>query len=264
MLLPQVFVALLRLCQPENKVLVRQALDILMPALPRRLPLGEYKIPIWIRYTKKILVEEGHSVPNLIHIFQLLVRHSDLFYSCRAQFVPQMVNSLSRLGLPQNTPPENRRLAIDLSGLVVAWEKRRQAEAKLIPEGEGQLATETAGLGGGNELLVSGSKRTAEVSGLPSAPEDVGKRVKTETGLPPSASLSPNLPVSGANSIPNIGTPGAGGQPDEEFKPNAAMEEMIINFLIRVCMSQGTTCNSTWQDPSDSGYAEGNSYACCW
>jgi hypothetical protein len=97
-------------------MLVKQALDILMPALPRRLPPGDTRVPIWIRYTKKILVEEGHSIPNMIHIFQLIVRHSDLFYSCRAQFVPQMVNSLSRLGLPYNTTPENRRLAIELSG----------------------------------------------------------------------------------------------------------------------------------------------------
>ncbi|KAF8410450.1 hypothetical protein HHK36_002979 [Tetracentron sinense] len=86
----QVFGALLRTCQPENKMLVRQALDVLMPALPRRFSGGD-RMPIWIPYTKKILVEEGHSIPNLIHIFQLIVRHSDLFYSCRAQFVPQMV-----------------------------------------------------------------------------------------------------------------------------------------------------------------------------
>uniref|UniRef100_A0A7I4F837 Non-specific serine/threonine protein kinase n=1 Tax=Physcomitrium patens TaxID=3218 RepID=A0A7I4F837_PHYPA len=198
----QVFVALLRTCQPEHRVLVKQALDILMPALPRRLPLGENKIPIWIRYTKKILVEEGHSVPNLIHIFQLLVRHANLFYNCRAQFVPQMVNSLSRLGLPQNTPLENRRLAIDLAGLVVMWEKRRQAEAKgSSTEGdgqsksagaEGQVPAEAIAAGG----APSGTKRTAEAAGLT----------------------------------------GVGDEADEEFKPNAAMEEMIINFLIRVAL----------------------------
>ena len=103
-----------------------------MPALPRRLPLGDSRMPIWIRYTKKILVEEGHSIPNLIHIFQLIVRHSDLFYSCRAQFVPQMVNSLSRLCLPYNTTAENRRLAIELAGLVVGWERQRQNEMKVV------------------------------------------------------------------------------------------------------------------------------------
>ncbi|KAJ7563398.1 hypothetical protein O6H91_03G108600 [Diphasiastrum complanatum] len=233
----QVFVALLRTCQPENRVLAKQALDILMPALPRRLPLGESKIPIWIRYTKKILVEEGHSVPNLIHIFQLLVRHSDLFYACRAQFVPQMVNSLSRLGLPQNTPTENRRLAIDLAGLVVAWERRRQAESKGTMETETHSHIETSeplSATGAADLSI-GSKRTGDVAGFSNTVEDPNKRVKAENGLSTLSIMSPNL-GSSSTSMLNIGTPGSIGQTDEEFKPNAAMEEMIINFLIRVAL----------------------------
>ncbi|CAN1122507.1 Transformation/transcription domain-associated protein [Linum perenne] len=217
----QVFVALLRTCQPENKLLVKQALDILMPALPRRLPLGDSRMPIWIRYTKKILVEEGHSLPNLIHIFQLIVRHSDLFYSCRAQFVPQMVNALSRLGLPYNTTAENRRLAIELAGLVVGWERQRQNEMKIdvdVPRNDGYSSGS----------VVADAKRTMDGSAFP---EDPSKRVKLEPGLQSLCVMSP-----GAASIPNVETPGSGGQPDEEFKPNAAMEEMIINFLIRVAL----------------------------
>ncbi|GAV88596.1 PI3_PI4_kinase domain-containing protein/FAT domain-containing protein [Cephalotus follicularis] len=222
----QVFVALLRTCQPENKMLVKQALDILMPALPKRLPLGDSRMPIWIRYTKKILVEEGHSVPNLIHIFQLIVRHSDLFYSCRAQFVPQMVNSLSRLGLPYNTASENRRLAIELAGLVVGWERQRQNEMKVITDNDApkQISVEF-----NPGSAVADPKRS--VDGL-TFPEDPSKRVKVEPGLQSLCVMSPG----GASSIPNIETPGSGGQPDEEFKPNAAMEEMIINFLIRVAL----------------------------
>ncbi|XP_072974683.1 uncharacterized protein [Typha angustifolia] len=220
----QVFIALLRTCQPENKLLVKQALDILMPALPRRLPPGDSRVPIWIRYTKKILVEEGHSIPNMIHIFQLIVRHSDLFYSCRAQFVPQMVNSLSRLGLPYNTTPENRRLAIELAGLVVAWERQRQNEMKVVHESEGHNQTDVF-----NPTSVTGdSKRPSDVSGFP---DDLSKRVKVEPGLQSLCVMSP-----GGASIPNIETPGCAGQPDEEYKPNAAMEEMIITFLIRVAL----------------------------
>ncbi|XP_042493905.1 transformation/transcription domain-associated protein-like isoform X1 [Macadamia integrifolia] len=222
----QVFVALLRTCQPENKMLVKQALDILMPALPRRLPAGDYRMPIWIRYTKKILVEEGHSIPNLIHIFQLIVRHSDLFYGCRAQFVPQMVNSLSRLGLPFNTTAENRRLAIELAGLVVGWERQRQHEVKVVPDTEGpNQISDVFNLG-----PVGGEpKRSSDGSLLP---DELSKRVKIEPGLQSICVMSPG----GASSIPNIETPGSAAQPDEEFKPNAAMEEMIINFLIRVAL----------------------------
>ncbi|KAK9039755.1 hypothetical protein V6N11_014947 [Hibiscus sabdariffa] len=221
----QVFVALLRTCQPENKMLVKQALDILMPALPRRLPLGDSRMPIWIRYTKKILVEEGHSIPNLIHIFQLIVRHSDLFYSCRAQFVPQMVNSLSRLGLPYNTTAENRRLAIELAGLVVSWERQRQNEMKVATEGD---APSQIGDGLNSGSASADPKRSVDSSTFP---EDSSKRIKVEPGLQSLCVMSP-----GASSIPNIETPGSTGHPDEEFKPNAAMEEMIINFLIRVAL----------------------------
>ncbi|KAL2497631.1 Phosphatidylinositol 3- and 4-kinase family protein with FAT domain [Abeliophyllum distichum] len=222
----QVFVALLRTCQPENKLLVRQALDILMPALPRRLPLGDSRMPIWIRYTKKILVEEGHSVPNLIHIFQLIVRHSDLFYSCRAQFVPQMVNSLSRLGLPYNTSAENRRLAIELAGLVVNWEKQRQSDLK--------KGSNNDGMGHSTDVLNNASAGVDPQPSLDGSTfsEDSSKQIKVEPGLQSICVMSPG----GASSIPSIETPGSAGQPDEEFKPNAAMEEMIINFLIRVAL----------------------------
>ncbi|GLU19769.1 hypothetical protein SLE2022_359970 [Rubroshorea leprosula] len=222
----QVFVALLRTCQPENKMLVKQALDILMPALPKRLPLGDSRMPIWIRYTKKILVEEGHSIPNLIHIFHLIVRHSDLFYSCRAQFVPQMVNSLSRLGLPYNTTMENRRLAIELAGLVVGWERQRQNEMKVATDSDVSNQI-TDGFNSGS----AGADPKRPVDGS-TFPEDPSKRVKVEPGLQSLCVMSPG----GPSSIPNIETPGPAGQPDEEFKPNAAMEEMIINFLIRVAL----------------------------
>ncbi|KAJ7944171.1 Transformation/transcription domain-associated protein [Quillaja saponaria] len=220
----QVFVALLRTCQPENKMLVKQALDILMPALPKRLPLGDSRIPIWIRYTKKILVEEGHSIPNLIHIFQLVARHSDLFYSCRAQFVPQMVNSLSRLGLPPNTTAEYRRLAIELAGLVVGWEKQRQNEMEVVMDTDAPNQIDDG-------FNRSSADLTRSVDGS-SFPEDSTKRVKVEPGVQSLCVMSPG----GASSIPNMESPGSASQPDEEFKPNAAMEEMIINFLIRVSL----------------------------
>lgn len=205
-------------------MLVKQALDILMPALPRRLPSGDSRMAIWIRYTKKILVEEGHSIPNLIHIFQLIVRHADLFYSSRAQFVPQMVNSLSRLGLPYNTTAENRRLAIELAGLVVGWEKQRQNEMKVVNDSD--ISSQNAD---GFNTLSNGADPKRPVEGS-TFPEDPNKRVKVEPGLQSICVMSPG----GASSIPNIETPGSAGQADEEFKPNAAMEEMIINFLIRV------------------------------
>eukprot|EP00897_Mesotaenium_endlicherianum_P005503 jgi/Mesen1/4981/ME000248S04265 len=265
--------------QPDTRVLVKQALDVLMPALPQRLPIGDAKIPIWIRYTKKILVEEGHSLLHLIHIFQLLVRHADLFYASRAQFVPQMVNSLVKLGLPSAAVPENRKLAIDLAGLVISWEERRVREARppagnagddgggtaaqATPAEGDQLKTE-AGEGGGDGDSVAaggggqlaGTKRSADTAGLAGGPpEEAMKRTKAEPGVGVAGGGGPHSPSDGAAAAaagaggmtggPEAGGGGAaaaaaqgagarGGPAEEEFRPNSGMEDMIVNFLIRV------------------------------
>lgn len=121
----QVYVALLRACQPEGRDLVHQALDILTPALPRRLSHNpsDHKFPIWIRYTKKVLLEEGHNTSNVTHILHLIVRHQKLFFIARSQFVPLMANSLSRVGLNQTGLAENRRLSLDIVNIIIKWEQ---------------------------------------------------------------------------------------------------------------------------------------------
>ena len=122
----QVYVALLRTYQTEAKRLVEKALDILTPALPVR--LHQRDLIKAIKWTKKIVYEEGHSLPQLIHIWELMSRHPTLFYKYRSQFVPHMVNSLSRLGLPQTCPRAHRRLAIDLVHMIITWEHQNQLE----------------------------------------------------------------------------------------------------------------------------------------
>ena len=41
---------------------------------------------------------------------------------CSAQFVPAMINSLSRLGLPGNTTLDNRFLAVDMASTLLYWD----------------------------------------------------------------------------------------------------------------------------------------------
>ena len=122
----QVYVALLRTFQPEARELVKVALDVLMPALPKRLPTADFVKAI--KWTKKIMYEEGHALAQLVHMWQLVVRHPTLFFPYRSQFMPQMVNSLNRLGLPPNCPVENRRLAVALADLILNWEYRKPAQ----------------------------------------------------------------------------------------------------------------------------------------
>lgn len=45
-------------------------------------------------YTKKVLVEEGRSTPYLNLIWQLLMRHADLYYNSKLSSAPLYVYSM--------------------------------------------------------------------------------------------------------------------------------------------------------------------------
>lgn len=68
----QVFHSLLKGHAIEARTVVRQALEVLTPAMPLRMEDGNTMLTHW---TKKIIVEEGHSMQQLFHILQLVVRH---------------------------------------------------------------------------------------------------------------------------------------------------------------------------------------------
>lgn len=67
-----VFHSLLTAHAVEARAVVRQALDILTPSVPVRVEDGNTMFTHW---TKKIIVEEGHSMQQLFHILQIVVRH---------------------------------------------------------------------------------------------------------------------------------------------------------------------------------------------
>jgi hypothetical protein len=125
----QVYVALLRTHQNEFKDLVSVALDTLVPALPKRLRQEDFVKAM--KWTKKVVFEEGHSLPQLIHVWNLIVRHAALFYPFRSHFVPQMVSSISRLGLPPNCPVDHRQVAVGCAEVLIGWEYIRQQKLEL-------------------------------------------------------------------------------------------------------------------------------------
>lgn len=61
----------------EARAVVRQALDILTPSVPVRVEDGHTMFTHW---TKKIIVEEGHSMQQLFHILQIVVRHFRVYF----------------------------------------------------------------------------------------------------------------------------------------------------------------------------------------
>lgn len=118
----QVYIGLLRLPPSDGRALVRRALDILVPALPLRVPCTPGQVPLWVKWTKRTLLDEGHHALQLCTILQLIVRYPDLFYASRDLFVPHMVTSLAKLGFASSATADSKKLAMDIVALLVQWD----------------------------------------------------------------------------------------------------------------------------------------------
>ncbi|GMI33605.1 hypothetical protein TeGR_g13570, partial [Tetraparma gracilis] len=222
----QVYVALLRTFQPEAKELVRTALDILIPALPKRLPVADFVKAI--KWTKKIMYEEGHAMPQLIHMWQIIINNPSIFYGYRAQFVPHMVNSLNKLGLQPNCLVENRTLAINLADLIIAWEVHRldrvRADALVSAETQAETQAEDAmdvddDEGKGKKGKAAGKKK--------------GKRGEAGDGEGGGAKKRKG---GEGEAVEAGGKGGGGGGVEDDFKPTQAMIGMVSNFLLRLAI----------------------------
>jgi transformation/transcription domain-associated protein len=66
-------------------------------------------------------VEEGNAPPMLTHVWGVVVRHADTFYPYKEYLIPQMTNSLPRIGLTPNAQLESRKTAVDLSELIIKY-----------------------------------------------------------------------------------------------------------------------------------------------
>ncbi|XP_045594313.1 transformation/transcription domain-associated protein isoform X4 [Procambarus clarkii] len=121
----QVFHSLLKAHAMEARSVVRQALEILTPAMPVRMEDGNTMLTHW---TRKILVEEGHSVGQLVHILQLVVRHANVYYPVRHHLTHHITQAMHRLGFTPTANLDQRRLAVDLAEVCIKWEEQRVKE----------------------------------------------------------------------------------------------------------------------------------------
>ncbi|KAK2866294.1 hypothetical protein Q7C36_002350 [Tachysurus vachellii] len=162
----QVFHSLLKAHTMEARAIVRQAMAILTPAVPARMEDGHQMLTHW---TRKIIVEEGHTVPQLVHILHLIVQHFRVYYPVRHHLVQHMISAMQRLGFTPSVTIEQRKLAVDLAEVVIKWELQRIKDQQ--PESE---ADATAGGEGSSSGAL---KRGASVDSA----QDV-KRFRATTG----------------------------------------------------------------------------------
>ncbi|XP_026839331.1 transcription-associated protein 1 isoform X2 [Drosophila erecta] len=118
----QVFHSLLKGHALEARSIVKQALDVLTPAMPLRMEDGNTMLTHW---TKKIIVEEGHAMQQLFHILQLIIRHYKVYFPVRHQLVQHLINYMQRLGFPPTASIEHKKLAVDLAEVIIKWELHR-------------------------------------------------------------------------------------------------------------------------------------------
>lgn len=254
----QVYVALLRTHEMDARFLVRKAFDILLPALPGRLPSNEFIKAI--KWTKKIAYEEGHVLGQLVHIWFLIVRHPALFYPFRGQFVPLMVNSLNRLAIPPSSTPDNRRLAVNIVDLVISWEQTRQDRLTIRGSVSGPKMTTSGGelkrspfamRSADSETSVeehAAKKRKVLTSDNADVSETKAVVQSANSGKDGSTSLQIAVPTqmsSTSGSSQQLGqiavSPSSEAtravNSEDDFELSGAMVDMVVNFAFRFALA---------------------------
>ncbi|XP_051273420.1 transformation/transcription domain-associated protein isoform X1 [Dicentrarchus labrax] len=167
----QVFHSLLKAHTMEARAIVRQAMAILTPAVPARMEDGHQMLTHW---TRKIIVEEGHTVPQLVHILHLIVQHFRVYYPVRHHLVQHMISAMQRLGFTPSVTIEQRKLAVDLAEVVIKWELQRIKDQQ--PESEAELGA------GGEGTSGAAVKRGLSLEAATTAAGQDVKRFRTATG----------------------------------------------------------------------------------
>lgn len=163
----QVFHSLLKASVQEAKPVVKQALDIITPAVPIKMEDGTTMLLHW---TKKLLLEEGYSMGQLIHLVQLIVRQWKVYYPVRHGLIPHLIHAMNRLSFTPSSTMEHRKLAVDVAEVIVKWElelmkseggeegpaaKKRRLSGGAVATGIGSGGVVAAGGIGGVSASVS-------------------------------------------------------------------------------------------------------------
>lgn len=212
----QVFHSLLKAHAVDARNVVRQALEILTPAMPIRMEDGNTML---IHWTKKIIVEEGYSMQQLVHILQLVVRHYKVYYPVRHHLVQHIVNSIQRIGFNPTASMEHKRLAVELAEVIIKWELYRIKE-----EAEATESNVTRVMG-----QQTGLKR-------PIAEDPSGKRFSSQSTSSNNNPVPIILPKTESGSTKPI---------------KRAHADSVLNFLIRLACQVSNDVASIHGNPSE-------------
>jgi transformation/transcription domain-associated protein len=213
----QVFHSLLKAHAVEARNVVRQALEILTPSMPGRMEDGNTMLTHW---TKKIIVEDGHTGSQLVHILQLVVKHYKVYYPVRHHLIQHIVSSIQRLGFTATATIEQKRLAVDLCEIAIKWEVQRVRDENTTSGGAEDSVFAIVGIKRPiSDVVIDPAKKMAKVSvAAPNTPGTV------------SVAAVPMAPTAASN-----GT-------EMQQKPLDKIHcDSIVNYLLRLACQVGET-----------------------
>ena len=253
----QVFHSLLKAHAVEARNVVRQALEILTPSMPGkhfeslccllylfmtktfiliddkiclkyciscsslkgRMEDGNTMLTHW---TKKIILEEGHTGSQLVHILQLVVKHYKVYYPVRHHLIQHIVSSIQRLGFNATATIEQKRLAVDLCEIAIKWEVQRARDH----EGTGPVGSDDHVLG---SPIMTGMKRPSP-SGGPDVTIDPAKKMVKVSVAPPNSGGS--VSVAAAASVASVSSVNSNETPNRPL--GKVYSDNIVNYLLRL------------------------------
>ncbi|XP_065189437.1 transformation/transcription domain-associated protein-like [Sycon ciliatum] len=155
----QMFHCLLQANGVEGRGTVKKVIDVLTPALPVRIDDGR---SLMVHWTKQVLVEEGHSAQQLVHVLNVICRHHVSYFPARHSLVQHLLTGALRLAFgpaeknrfnEYKATLENRRIALETIETVYNWERLHidaveaeaaAAEAPMATGGDREASTETS------------------------------------------------------------------------------------------------------------------------
>eukprot|EP00094_Tigriopus_californicus_P003836 TCALIF_03692-PA protein Name:"Similar to TRRAP Transformation/transcription domain-associated protein (Homo sapiens)" AED:0.01 eAED:0.01 QI:3/1/1/1/1/1/3/160/3083 len=242
----QVFHSLLKAHAVEARTVVRQALEILTPSMPGRMEDGNTMLTHW---TKKIIVEDGHTGSQLVHILQLVVKHFKVYYPVRHHLIQHIVSSIQRLGFTATATIEQKKLAVDLCEIVINWEKHRVKEESEANADSSSSASTGSGTGASNapttnpaggEVVVGGVKRSAST--------DIGPEMKRKM---PGLAQVKTVTMGATGATAHVTTTASNSREDPNKPLNKAHCDAIVNYLLRLACQVSDAQAGTGGSPGE-------------
>lgn len=131
----QILYSLVRAAIPEARALVVQALEVLAPALPKRLGSGEqgHPLPPWVRIARKPILEDPYNLQQTQNILFFVARHPELFYDGRESFAQMIIQNIYKIAQVPSTSLESKKSALNLISLILKWEQQSAQSSAATP-----------------------------------------------------------------------------------------------------------------------------------